>query len=369
MKSSRPIGVALAAGLGILSCEKSPSSITQPTSKIPSMSDDPFGLSSIRQSDKPVESEFGCYLSSRRSDGPYRYKYERLTFGIPQKDLATDGSLTQYNLNVMDDKDGLMAAAYCIIPNTNKARRFLERVIGHKKEDHAGPTDGSTAADVQYLPAVIIIAEWTYWYVPGPWDYFMSGWDNTSHDTGGGDYQWNPDLVPPLSCYPNDPRICLVRPFARDSNIIKEALLNYVRPGMMISDSVVFRHCHEMKQQFDIAYANGIVYRGAYNTGIPGSADYHYAATDMSTMKLHFEPWLLDSAWISPNPGRWYAQIANTALHEAAHLMGYTHPQAPFYLDLIDPTHQRYGPQFYEDYFKDLNFQGNNFNQCISWNG
>jgi hypothetical protein len=67
-------------------------------------------------------------------------------------------------------------------------------------------------------------------------------------------------------------------------------------------------------------FGTEVVFRGAYNTGVPGQAgtgEWHYAAAGPRPY-IHIEPWLLDSALSSPD---WKAQLANSVLHEVAHTL------------------------------------------------
>jgi hypothetical protein len=62
---------------------------------------------------------------------------------------------------------------------------------------------------------------------------------------------------------------------------------------------------------------------------------------------MHFEPNLLDSAAIGNEKA--LRELANTALHETAHAMGYEH---------TDPVNSPWGPLYTEDYFNKLDAGG-----------
>lgn len=131
-------------------------------------------------------------------------------------------------------------------------------------------------------------------------------------DGGGGDPY---DPPPSEEC---DPRIdpdCEQPLTSADSTTLATALANYVRPASAIADTTARRQCQEMLTQFNASYAAGNVFRGGSNTS-------HYGATYLD--RIHFDPEWLDAA--AAGDATALREIANTALHEAAHVLGYDHP-------------------------------------------
>ena len=137
---------------------------------------------------------------------------------------------------------------------------------------------------------------------------------------GGGGTGDNPE--PPDStqntCDPrNDPNC--ERPLtSTDSTTILNAINNFVRSDAEIADTTTRRLCGEMRNQFLQSFNSGLVFRGGSNTT---GQQAHFGATLNS--RIHFDPWALDAAVNSPADQR---ELANTALHEAAHALGYGHP-------------------------------------------
>jgi hypothetical protein len=73
-----------------------------------------------------------------------------------------------------------------------------------------------------------------------------------------------------------------------------------------------------MLAQFNASNAAGSVFRGGSNTT-------HYGA--MYNDRIHFDPQYLDAA--AAGGATALREIANTALHEAAHVLGFSHPAGP----------------------------------------
>lgn len=99
-----------------------------------------------------------------------------------------------------------------------------------------------------------------------------------------------------------------------DSATILKALTDHVRRASSIADTANRRKCTDMLNQFMQSFNTSTVFRGGSNTR-------HFGATNND--RIHFDPWLLDGA-IGGNADD-QRELANTALHEAAHVMGFDH--------------------------------------------
>lgn len=128
-----------------------------------------------------------------------------------------------------------------------------------------------------------------------------------------------------------------------DSATIRNALATMLRPAAAFTDSVARRDCEQMTSWFNAAFAAGDVFRGAYDSNSL-TDPAHYGMYNNGN--IHFDPAGLDAA----NAGDVEAirEIAITALHEAAHRLGYAH--------LTPPTFDAQGRDYYVDHpFNRLN--------------
>jgi hypothetical protein len=137
---------------------------------------------------------------------------------------------------------------------------------------------------------------------------------------GGGDPggSTNPDDGETVNCDPVTDPECEKPLTSADSTAIANALASYLRPTAEIQDTTARRQCEEMRRQFNASYALGNVFRG-------GSDTDHYGA--MYNDRIHFDPQYLDAAATGDAVAQ--REIANTALHEAAHVLGFDHPAGP----------------------------------------
>ncbi|HET7229806.1 MAG TPA: hypothetical protein VFJ16_07385 [Longimicrobium sp.] len=138
--------------------------------------------------------------------------------------------------------------------------------------------------------------------------------------SGGGT---SPPPPPPpdstTACDPvNDPN-CEQPLTSADSTTILAAIRDYVRPDTAIADTAHRRKCKQMRDQFMQSFNAKTVFRGG--SDLTGTAS-HYGATYDS--RIHFDPWLLGGA-ASGNVSD-LRELANTALHEAAHVLLFEHP-------------------------------------------
>jgi hypothetical protein len=110
-----------------------------------------------------------------------------------------------------------------------------------------------------------------------------------------------------------------------------------------------------MANKFQQMLGEGKVFRGAYNTtaGSPG-IEPHMGAYDPGTDHMHFDPDFLDKA--NAGDSYWQRDLANDALHESAHALGYNH---------TDPFNTGVGPIYAESPF---NLLSPGTNSCLMWN-
>jgi hypothetical protein len=80
-----------------------------------------------------------------------------------------------------------------------------------------------------------------------------------------------------------------------------------------------------MLRQFNASFVGGTVFRG-------GSDTNHFGA--VYNNRIHFDASYLDFAAAGDASAQ--REIANTALHEAAHVLGYDHPTPPTWVGTQD---------------------------------
>lgn len=191
--------------------------------------------------------------------------------------------------------------------------------------DVAGPRDPADARSVgsYTLPEIDVHTcryGGTYPFcqsAPAPGGPDMQNPTEPSEPPGGAS---GPDST--ASCDPlNDPN-CEKPLTAADSTVIIRALANHVRPDSTIADTTNRRKCRQMYDRFMQAWRDNVVFRGGSDMTAP---DGHYGAT--LNGRIHFDPWLLNGA--AGGNASDIQELANTALHEAAHLLGAQHPGGP----------------------------------------
>jgi hypothetical protein len=139
---------------------------------------------------------------------------------------------------------------------------------------------------------------------------------------GGGTYD-----PPPPPCDPyKDPK-CYQPLSVEDKQMLAAATTKYWRPLSEIPDSAARSECSAMRDMFNSRLAAGLVFRGATDTppNHKGVAA-HYGAYDLDSGRLHFDPYWLDQGVEGNQDAQ--REIANTALHEAAHGLGKDHTDA-----------------------------------------
>ncbi|HEX6749446.1 MAG TPA: hypothetical protein VF092_19275 [Longimicrobium sp.] len=155
---------------------------------------------------------------------------------------------------------------------------------------------------------------------------------------------------PTPTCDPSTDPKCELPLTKTDSATIQKSLHDYLRPESEIADTTARRRCGEMRRQFETSFANGTVFRGASDSQ---DSTAHYGMTYVS--RIHMDPWLLNGA-ASGNTA-FLRDVANTALHEAAHVLGFSHPNG-FTLDSA-------GHDLYTDPYFNLLSPGPN--SCIKY--
>lgn len=144
---------------------------------------------------------------------------------------------------------------------------------------------------------------------------YTSGCIGGGGGPGGGGGGGEEEPSDPVNCDPQVDPDCEKPLTSTDQTAISNALASYVRPAAEIQDTTARRQCQEMMNQFNSALAGGTVFRGGSNTR-------HYGA--MYNNRIHFDPQFLDAA--AQGDATAQRQIANTALHESAHVLGFNHP-------------------------------------------
>ncbi|HWK90383.1 MAG TPA: hypothetical protein VNP72_10315, partial [Longimicrobium sp.] len=118
-----------------------------------------------------------------------------------------------------------------------------------------------------------------------------------------------------------------------DRALIAAVLRAYLRT--QFTDAQAQRECKEMEDRFQLMFASGDVMRGNYDTQPDHALGVkpHYGAYNERTQHIHFDPQYLESAAAGNAADQ--KEIVKTALHEAAHAMGYQHGD-PVYMGSID---------------------------------
>jgi hypothetical protein len=294
---------------------------------------------------------FECRGSARSGKGVAPWRYGRAVVRFAPEEVAENGATVHYRFSGYEDGTRLISTAECTIPRTDAAIRRMDANFGIRRAPLAsagrsripGPRMDCTGENCS-LPGVIGTAcSWG-----GVWPYCYSkptslaqvqcgALDPACGGTGGGtpDDPWTwdggggSDPTAPESCDPAVDPAC-EKPLTNiDVDAIRHALTTFVRPDTAIHDSTARVECAEMRRTFESTLGAGNVFRGAYDSQSP---DEHYGMS--LSGHIHFDPWLLNSAaGGNVNDQR---ELANTALHEAAHVAGHHHPNAPQLIDGYD---------------------------------
>lgn len=178
---------------------------------------------------------------------------------------------------------------------------------------------------------------------------YVSSCTGTTGPGGGGDPGGSTpspdDGDDSTTCDPRTDPDCEQPLTTTDSTTITNALAGYVRPSAEIPDSTARALCEDMLREFNRSFAAGAVLRG-------GSDTDHYGATYND--RIHFDPSWLDAA--ASGDAAALREIANTALHEAAHVLDYQHPNPPTWVN---------GQDYYSD--TPFNLLSPGPNSCIRY--
>jgi hypothetical protein len=136
---------------------------------------------------------------------------------------------------------------------------------------------------------------------------------------GGGGY-----IPPPGDCNPQYDPDCNQPLTNTDLATLGNAFSVYIRPATQFTDPAKAEQCRQLKAEYDRMLASGVVFRGGYDT--PPNDPHtgvHYGAYDPVSRTMHFEPSALDAA--NAGDAAMRRSLVNTALHEAAHSLQFTH--------------------------------------------
>lgn len=307
---------------------------------------------------RPPETErISCTTSRPDPSNPGLFRYGLLNIYVPKVVVGSDR--TRRNFLVYFEPRGEPAdgAADCAIPNSPALVQYLEDWFARGQPITRGSRPSPRGMQLtNTLPMVVVIGYMTMG--PGGGSYQCGGWpcgDSSHSDNGGG----SGTIDPPPGCYPDD--LTCEQPLSTaDVNTFGDAIQKYTKDWSEIPDLTARRECQEMLTKFNDIWTLGNVYRGAYNTP-PGTTDpnhpEHRAMFDRSTGHIHVDPLYLDSAETpSPRQEYWIRDLANDALHEAAHALGHDH---------TDPLSAgAWGPLYAEEYFNRLS---PGTNTCLNW--
>ena len=160
---------------------------------------------------------------------------------------------------------------------------------------------------------------------------------------------------PTPTCDPQSDPKCELPLSDVDKRVIQSVVGKYRRSDSAFTDPQARDLCNRMADKFSEMFAAGLVFRGATDThdGDPNISP-HRGAYDPNTGHIHFDPSYLDLA--AGGDMYWERDLANDALHEAAHALGFDHG---------DSTNSPWGPIYGESPFNLLSPGGNS---CLNWN-
>lgn len=126
------------------------------------------------------------------------------------------------------------------------------------------------------------------------------------------------------ACNPQTDTLCNQPLTSTDLATLGAAFTAYLKPAPQFTDPEKAAQCAALKAEYDRLFSAGKVYRGRSDTQ-PGDplTPVHVGAYDPISGTMHFEPAALDAA-NTRDPAA-MRSLVNTALHESAHALGYTH--------------------------------------------
>jgi hypothetical protein len=317
-------------------------------------------------------SPYTCNISTRDPDGPYPFVYKHVVVDFPKPALAENGETVLLRYAWTDPDGRPIAGANCRVPRTEMAVDLMDRRLGvqgkrHLLATHRKREDGmaSTMSDpVCYtyacpLPGLIVTPGPTYYNAPQPYDPYSKDpcWANCANGASqgtndGNGYGWDPGTP---SCDPNYDPNCYVVLTDADKKVLGDDINDYLRPQDQFTDEASRQRCEQLFTKWQEMYTGGRVFRGATTTkdSDPG-VDPHWGAYDSDADRIHFDPVYLDRA--ATGDAKTLQEMMNTALHEAAHALGYDH---------TEPVPTLWGvPAYAEDYYSQLSPGSNS---CITW--
>jgi hypothetical protein len=306
-------------------------------------------------------------VSHRESESPLLYRYKRIAVRFPKPTEAAGGATMPYRYHVIDEagETAPRAVFNCRIPRTIEALKLMNNRFHVEGEPRAKKED-EVVTTMDCPPGYICLpgitnSGWFFsgYYSPtyggGSWGD-QGGWGSSYYETEPSG-PWS-DPGSPEQIVPCDPAIdekCHQFLTDADRLTIPNALNAWVRPVTEIQDPTARVRCAELVEKFGQLYEAGKVFRGRTTTmlGDPG-ADPHWGAYDPGTGWIHFDPKWLDAAAAGDESAAQH--LANTALHEAAHALGYEHS---------DPVNTPWGPAYTEEPYTHL-VPG--ANSCVKFN-
>lgn len=248
---------------------------------------------------------------------PAAFRYQRFVIAFPKNTLAPDGWTQLVRVRAVTESGEDYGSMNCLIPATARAADYFEDALGigklfvRREEELDDISTASGLCDPYCsLPPIQVVVPPSY---GGGWYNWCQQYGNCAPLSGSEweepcDPQWDPQCEQPLE--------------PRDVDKLNESY-RYLR--MNYTDLDAKNDCMAMAQKFADMMEQGKVFRG--RTDGPGPhTDDHYAAYDPDTGNIHFDPSHMDNANID-DPGD-MRDILNSALHEAAHALGFDHTEA-----------------------------------------
>ena len=193
------------------------------------------------------------------------------------------------------------------------------------RDDYGGVKTAQSAADQD--PTCQFGGTYPFcWYESAPPPEDPGTPCNQVTQCGGGGAYDPPPSTP--GCDPSTDTLCYQPLKQTDKDMLAEATSTWWRPLAQIPNASARAQCSAMRTKFNDLMTSGAVFRGntdTHESTHPDSLKPHYGAWDYDTSRLHFDPTWLDAAVAGDAVAR--QEIANTALHESAHALGYDHSE------------------------------------------